>query len=211
MTSTEQTKVVQSLLTALDNIKIYLDEVPSSKTKSNKPKRPLNPKIVALNAERKLVYQEMKDKYFTENPSAQGKSVEQVRKLAKEKKLPPFPTYPMALVEHSKRMGDKDPEHARKSRARRVNLDNLQASKKLERYDYLNRPEEKKIFPPDSRWTIAYSTSDPEEFNMNLFYGKEKFLMNGLYWVLTPEQDWVGVFNPETRVLDRSAPEPGQD
>jgi hypothetical protein len=32
--------------------------------------------------------------------------------------------------------------------------------------------------------------------------------LNGLNWVLNAENDWIGLWNPETKELDRSAPEP---
>jgi hypothetical protein len=39
--------------------------------------------------------------------------------------------------------------------------------------------------------------------------GEETFLLNGENWVITEEdQSWVGLWNPETKVLDRSAPQP---
>lgn len=136
--SSDQVQMLQTLLDALNAIKgsvgVADNKTASKKTKKvkdpNAPKRALNPKIVALNEQRMALYQEMKDAYFVQNPAAAGKTPEEVRKLAKEGKLPPFPTYPQALKELSRRMSEADPEHAKKAKAYRDAVDKKQAEKK---------------------------------------------------------------------------------
>ena len=254
--STDQVQMLQNLLEALNAIKGSVG-IPSTSTKTtskkkvkdpNAPKRALNPKIVALNDERKLVYQDMQASYFEANPSAAGMDPVEVRKLAKEGKLPPFPTYPQALKEHSKRMSEADPEHAKKAKARRDALDAKQAEKKSKSSETssvvsdtevttevvkddsplpplppavtLPVTEEKKVRGRPKKVKTAevsktepivktnFESSDSEEFNMELQIGDEKFLLNGENWVITKNQDWVGLWKPETKELDRSAPEP---
>jgi hypothetical protein len=272
--SSDQVQMLQNLLEALNAIK---DSVgvsnTSTKTTSKKkvkdpnaPKRPLNSKIVALNEERKKVYEEMQASYFEANPSAVGMEPAEIRKLAKEGKMPPFPTYPQALKEHSRRMSEADPEHAKKSKARREALDALQAERKKEKTSSKNSEtssvasapsddksevvaevvtsdspipppptaapapapapapatEEKKsrgrpkkvktaeVAPAKSEPIVkkVFESTDSEEFNMELQIGDEKLLLNGENWVITKDQTWVGLWNPETKELDRSVPEP---
>jgi hypothetical protein len=256
--STDQVQMLQNLLEALNAIKGSVG-IPTNSTKTtskkkvkdpNAPKRALNPKIVALNDERKKVYADMQVSYFEANPSAAGMDPVEVRKLAKEGKLPPFPTYPQALKEHSRRMSEADPEHAKKAKARRDALDAKQAEKKsssknsetasvasetqpevttevvkdespvpsppppppaAEEKKVRGRPKKVKTAAPAKAEPIVktnFESSDSEEFNMELQIGDEKFLLNGENWVITKNQDWVGLWNPETKELDRTAPEP---
>jgi hypothetical protein len=256
--------MLQNLLEALNAIKGSVG-VPNTTTKTtskkkvkdpNAPKRPLNPKIVALNDERKKVYAEMQASYFEANPSAAGMEPAEVRKLAKEGKLPPFPTYPQALKEHSRRMSEADPEHAKKAKARRDALDAKQAEKKSssknsetasvasetqeevtaevitessplppappmvsaapapapsEEKKVRGRPKKVKtaeVTKPEPEVKVKFASEDSEEFNMELKIGAEKFLMNGENWVITEDQSWVGLWKPESKELDRTAPEP---
>jgi hypothetical protein len=259
--STDQVQMLQNLLEALNAIKgsVGIPNNSNNNTKTtskkkvkdpNAPKRPLNPKIVALNEERKKVYVEMQASYFEANPSAAGIDPVEIRKMAKEGKMPPFPTYPQALKEHSKRMSEADPEHAAKAKARRDALDAKQAEKKsssknsetesvasaaseekaeviaevIKNDSPLPPPppasEEKKVRGRPKKVKTAevtktepivktiFESSDSEEFNMELQIGEEKFLLNGENWVITKNQDWVGLWKPETKELDRSALEP---
>lgn len=56
--------------------------------------------------------------------------------------------------------------------------------------------------------TSLYETKDAEEFNCHLVIGEETFLMNRMNWVLDSQGTWIGLWNPETRQLDRSSSEP---
>jgi hypothetical protein len=271
--SNDQIQMLQNLLEALSAIKgsVGVSSNSSNNTKTtskkkvkdpNAPKRPLNPKIVALNEERKKVYAEMQASYFEANPSAAGMDPVEIRKMAKEGKMPPFPTYPQALKEHSKRMSEADPEHAKKAKARRDALDAKQAEKKSsknsETSSVASEPEvttevvrddspvpapppapasvtvtapvtapvtvtapasvgekksrgrPKKVKTTESKpiVTTNFESSDSEEFNMGLQIGEENFLLNGENWVITKNQDWVGLWNSGSKTLDRSAPEP---
>jgi hypothetical protein len=144
--SSDQLAMLQNLLAAVSALKDSVGVATKTSTKAsgsktkktkekdpNAPKRALNPKIALQNEERAAIYKEMQDSYFAANPSTLGMDPKEIRKMAKEGKLPPFPTYPQALKEHSRRMGEKDPEHAKKSQARRVALDALQAERKKEK------------------------------------------------------------------------------
>lgn len=142
--TTDQIAMLQTLLAAVNALKDSVG-APASKTSSkttsrtkkvkdpNAPKRALNPKIAAQNEERKKIYEEMQIAYFEANPSAEGMDPKEIRKMAKEGKLPPFPTYPQALKEHSRRMRAADPEHDKKAEARRMALDAKQAETKKEK------------------------------------------------------------------------------
>jgi hypothetical protein len=272
--SSDQVQMLQNLLEALNAIKGSVG-VSNNSTKTtsrkkvkdpNAPKRALNPKIVALNDERKKVYAEMQASYFEANPSAVGIEPTEIRKMAKEGKMPPFPTYPQALKEHSKRMSEADPEHAKKAKARRDALDAKQAEKKSskdsetasvaseeqeqeeksevateviqsdsplppmppaalviaappapapasEEKKTRGRPKKVKTAEVTKTEPIVktnFESTDSEEFNMELQIGDEKFLLNGENWVITKDQSWVGLWCPETKTLDRSAPEPSE-
>jgi hypothetical protein len=143
--STDQIAMLQNLLAAVNALKDSVGitasktttKTTSSRTKKvkdpNAPKKALNPKIAAQNEERKKIYEEMQNSYFAANPSAEGIDPKEIRKMAKEGKLPPFPTYPQALKEHSRRMSEKDPEHAKKAQAYRERVDAKQAEKKKDK------------------------------------------------------------------------------
>jgi len=170
-------------------------------------KKPLNPKIAAMNEERMAIFQEMKSAWFSANPSAEGLDEKELKKRVKSGEFPALPTYPQALKEHSRRMREADPEHDKKAQARRDALDAKQSETK----------KEKKVFKvksaapakPEPKVSISFETEDAEEFNMKLQMGEETFLLNGENWVITEEdQSWVGLWNSETKVLDRSAPQP---
>ena len=72
------------------------------------------------------------------------------------------------------------------------------------------RGRPKKVKTTESKPIVKtnFESSDSEEFNMGLQIGEENFLLNGENWVITKNQDWVGLWNPETQTLDRNAPEP---
>ena len=172
-------------------------------------KKPLNPKIAAMNVERMAIFQEMKSAWFSANPSAEGLEPKELKERIKKGEFPALPSYPQALKEHSRRMGEANPEHAAKSQARREALDAKQAE---------GAKKEKKVFKvkapapapakPEPKVSTLYETEDAEEFNLELQIGEEKLLMNGENWVLDSEQNWIGLWNPEKKELDRSAPEP---
>jgi len=169
-------------------------------------KKPLNPKIAAMNEERMAIFSEMKSAWFSANPSAEGLDPKELKERVKKGEFPPLPTFPEALKEHSRRMREADPEHDKKAQSRRDALDAKQSETK----------KEKKVFKvksaapakPEPIITTEFETEDSEEFNLKLKIGDETFLLNRENWVITEEQDWAGLWNPETKVLDRSAPQP---
>jgi hypothetical protein len=174
-------------------------------------KKPLNPKIAAMNVERMAIFQEMKSAWLSANPSAATLEwgSKELKERVKKGEFPPLPTYPQALKEHSRRRGEADPEQAAKSKARRDALDAKQAEgakKKVFKVKALAPAPSK----PEPVVSTVFETEDAEEFNLQLQIGEEKFLMNGENWVLDSEQTWVGLWNPETKELDRSAPEPSE-
>ena len=177
---------------------------PKSTTSAPAEKKPLNPKIAAMNEERMAIFEEMKSAWFATNPSAEGLEPKELKERIKKGDFPALPTYPEALKEHSKRMGEADPEHAAKSQARRDALDAKQAEKKKEKKVFKVKTEK-----PEPKVSTIYETEDAEEFNMELEIDGQKLLLNGENWVLSKEdQSWVGLWNPETKMLDRTAPAP---
>ena len=182
-------------------------------TSSSEPteKKPLNPKIAAMNEERMAIFQEMKSAWFSANPSAEGLEPKELKERIKKGEFPALPTYPQALKEHSRRMGEANPEHAAKSKARRDALDAKQAEgPKKEKKVFKVKAPAPEVVKAEPKVSILYETEDAEEFNMELQIGDEKLLMNGENWVLDSEQSWIGLWNPEKKELDRSAPEPSE-
>jgi colicin import membrane protein len=98
-------------------------------TTTTKPKREINPKIAAMNEERKAIFAEMKDAWSKANPSFATMSKDELKKAITEGKVAKPPGYPDALKEHSKRMGEKDPAHAEKAAARRKAADDKKSQK----------------------------------------------------------------------------------
>ena len=101
---------------------------PASDTES-KPKREINPKIAAMNEERKAIFAEMKDAWTKANPSFASMSKDELKKAIAEGKVAKPPGYPDALKEHSRRMGEKDPEHAKRAAERRKAADEKKSQK----------------------------------------------------------------------------------
>ncbi len=94
-----------------------------------KPKREINPKIAAMNEERKAIFAEMKDAWAKANPSFANASKDDLKKAIAEGKCSKPPGYPDALKEHSRRMSEKDPAHAEKAAARRKAADDKKSQK----------------------------------------------------------------------------------
>ncbi len=105
-------------------------DAPASDGEANtKPKREINPKIAAMNEERKAIFAEMKDAWSKANPSFATMSKDDLKKAITEGKVAKPPGYPDALKEHSRRMGEKDPAHAEKAAARRKAADDKKSQK----------------------------------------------------------------------------------
>jgi hypothetical protein len=184
----------------------------SSADAEPKEKKPLNPKIAAMNEERMAIFAEMKSAWFAANPSGEGLDPKERSARIKKGELPPFPTFPEALKEHSRRMRAADPEHDKKAQAYRDRVDAKQAEAKKEKKVF----KVKSAAPPpppkaEPEVIVREESDDPEFFNMDLKIGDEVLQLNGLNWVLNAENDWVGLWNPETKELDRSAPMPEDD
>jgi hypothetical protein len=173
-----------------------------------KEKKPLNPKIAAMNEERMAIFAEMKSAWFSAHPSAEGLEPKELKERVKKGEFPPLPTFPDALKEHSRRMREANPEHDKKSQARREALDALQAERKKEKKVFKVKSAAPPPTKPEPKVSVLYETEDAEEFNMELQIGEEKLLLNGQNWVLDAEQNWVGLWDVEKKEVDRSAPEP---
>ncbi len=219
--SAEQQKLMEIISQASAALAALSAGAPAPKKGGRKPKstpsadaepaekKPLNPKIAAMNEERMAIFEEMKSAWFAANPSAEGLDPKERSARCKKGEFPPFPTFPEALKEHSRRMRAADPEHDKKAQTRRDALDAKQAETK----------KEKKVFkvksaapPPPTEPVpeviVREESDDPEFFNMDLKIGEEVFQLNGQNWVLDQENNWVGLWDPESKKLDRSAPEP---
>ena len=94
-----------------------------------KPKREINPKIAAMNVERKAIFEEMKSAWAKANPSFVSVSKGELKKAIAEGKVAKPPGYPDALKEHSRRMGEKDPAHAEKVAAAKKAKDDKKSEK----------------------------------------------------------------------------------
>ena len=168
-----------------------------------KEKKPLNPKIAAMNVERMTIYQEMKSAYFSANPSAVDVDPKELKERVKKGELPPPPTYPEALKEHSRRMRAADPEHDKKAQSYRDSVDAKQAENKSKRVVKTLAP-----LKSEALVTVIEPSDDPEVFNMKLKIGNDVFNLNGKNWVLDSEHEWIGLWDPIKKEIDRSAPEP---
>ncbi len=75
-----------------------------------KPKRQINPKIAAMNVERKTIFEEMKAEWARSNPSFASLSPADLKKAVAEGKVAKPPSFPEAIQEHSRRLRENDPE-----------------------------------------------------------------------------------------------------
>lgn len=76
----------------------------------DKPKRLINPKIAAMNDERKLIYAEMKGAWALANPSFASLESAELKKAVAEGQVAKPPSFPDAIKEHSRRLRENDPE-----------------------------------------------------------------------------------------------------
>lgn len=187
-----------------------------AKEKEDKEKKPLNPKIAAMNVERMAIFEEMKSAYFSANPSAVGLSKEALKEAVKKGTLPALPTYPQALKEHSRRMKEADPEHAKKADARRVALDAKQAEKKEEKKKAPSKesPPSPKKAPAPAPAPAPAEEEDETLLRPWIFEGKTYF-KNGLGYVYEMDSasepgEYLGqvALKKGKKVIDTSVPEP---
>jgi len=183
---------------------------PSAEKKKRAP-----PDASAWNAQVSSVWEEMKASYRSANPSAEGLEDAEIRKQIKESKLPSgYPTYAQALQEASRRKRSGDEEHDKKAAARRAQIDAKQAEEKKGKKEKKSKTSEAAPTPaptPSAEPEISTfaPSDDPEEFNMRLkMPGGESFLLNTKNWVCTENGTWIGIWDPESKTLDRTAAEP---
>jgi hypothetical protein len=74
-----------------------------------KPKREINPKIAAMNDERKVIYAEMKGAWSAANPSFAAMESAELKKAIAEGQVVKPPSFPDAIKEHSRRLRENDP------------------------------------------------------------------------------------------------------
>jgi len=183
----------------------------SADSSSTEKKKRAPPDASAWNAQVSAVWEEMKTTYRSANPSTEGLEDAEIRKQTKEGKLPPLPTYAQALQEASRRKKAEDPEHAKKAEARRAHLDAKQAEEKKEKKSKTSEaappPPPKTSAEPEIS-TFAPS-DDPEEFNMRIKMPEgEALLLNAKNWVCSEDGTWIGIWDAESKTIDRTATEP---
>jgi hypothetical protein len=128
-----------------------------------KPKREINPKIAAMNEERKAIFEEMKATWAKENPSYASLSKEELKKAIAEGKVAKPPGYPDALKEHSRRMGEKDPAHAQKAAERRKAKDDKKSEKSSDSQSTASAGEAAPEAPKKKRGPKKLADMTPEE------------------------------------------------
>lgn len=72
-------------------------------------KREINPKIAAMNDERKVIFAEMKGAWALANPSFASLDAVELKKAVAEGKVAKPPSFPDAIKEHSRRLRENDP------------------------------------------------------------------------------------------------------
>jgi hypothetical protein len=221
---TDNTLTQQQLLDQMAKMAAQIDALSALVSKSKKApadpsapaaekKKRAPPDASAWNAQVSSVWEEMKASYRSENPAAADLSDEEIRKQTKEGKLPPLPTYSQALQEASRRKRSGDAEHDKKAAARRAQISAKQAEKKSSKKATAPAPAPAPSPKPSAEPTIETITpnANPEELSMRLkMPNGETYLLNAENWVCTDSEDptWVGLWDPETKTIDRTAPEP---
>jgi hypothetical protein len=74
-----------------------------------KPKREINPKIAAMNDERKVIFAEMKGAWALANPAFASLDAAELKKAIAEGQVSKPPSFPDAIKEHSRRLRENDP------------------------------------------------------------------------------------------------------
>ena len=182
-------------------------------------KKPLNPKIAAMNEERMAIFAEMKSAWSAANPSAATLEPKELKERIKKGEFPPLPTFPEALKEHSRRMRVLAPLHDQKAQFRRDAKDLLKgellpawiAGGKIGREPSLwiaKQELQRRRALSEPKITVI---SDPEVFDKILEINGNKFALNSLNWVIDGSKEWVGLWDPVKKVIDTTAPAPDSD
>ncbi len=74
-----------------------------------KPKREINPKIAAMNDERKVIFAEMKGAWALANPAFASLDAAALKKAVAAGEVSKPPSFPDAIKEHSRRLRENDP------------------------------------------------------------------------------------------------------
>ena len=74
-----------------------------------KPKREINPKIAAMNDERKVIFAEMKGAWALANPAFASLDAAELKKAIAAGQVSKPPSFPDAIKEHSRRLRENDP------------------------------------------------------------------------------------------------------
>jgi Zn-finger nucleic acid-binding protein len=85
-------------------------QAPADAEAPAKPKREINPKIAAMNDERKVIFKEMKDAWTSANSSFASLDSAELKKAITEGRVAKPPSFPDAIKEHSRRLRENDPE-----------------------------------------------------------------------------------------------------
>jgi hypothetical protein len=85
-------------------------QAPADADAPAKPKREINPKIAAMNDERKVIFAEMKGAWSAANPSFASMESAELKKAIAEGRVAKPPSFPDAIKEHSRRLRENDPE-----------------------------------------------------------------------------------------------------
>jgi hypothetical protein len=128
-----------------------------------KPKREINPKIAAMNEERKAIFEEMKATWAKENPTFAALSKDELKKAIADGKVAKPPGYPDALKEHSRRMGEKDPAHAAKAAERRKAKDDKRSEKSADSESTASAGDAAPEAPKKKRGPKKLADMTPEE------------------------------------------------
>ena len=193
--------------------------VPSPAPSPEKPKRELNAKLVAMNAERKAIFEQMKKGWADANPSFAGMAKDELKKAVADGKVAKPPSLTDAIMEHSRRMRVLAPLHDQKAQFRRDAKDLLKgellpawiAGGKIGREPSLwiaKQELQRRRALSEPKITVI---SDPEVFDKILEINGNKFALNSLNWVIDGSKEWVGLWDPVKKVIDTTAPAPDSD
>jgi len=122
-----------------------------------KPKREINPKIAAMNDERKVIFAEMKGAWSAANPSFASMESAELKKAIAEGRVAKPPSFPDAIKEHSRRLRENDPEAEARHQtylAKRAKKDAAAAAAPS------TKPADPSTKPADTETVASDNTSD---------------------------------------------------
>ena len=193
---------------------------PVNATTSVKSKRTLSAAMVKMGENRKEIFEELKRKWAEENPDFVSLNASALKAAVARGEVKKKPVFSNALIEHSRRQREGNPEKEAKHAAYRSKVEGIRALKPAKSAAPVSRKKGKPTnngyiaLPggPKNAEVVAASANNVEAFKPFTLKGEE-YWKNGLNFVYKKTSegsfgDYVGKYDATKDEIDTSVEEP---